>query len=107
MVYLNAGTLSFVRQDGYVYAPADPMLYVEPTHGVNPDGTVDVSCVVVDKDAPNEFVITIPADGPLDLGDEWTLVSSGYDRNKQRVNTYTRPADYIGYYNPREVRPVK
>ena len=107
MVYLNAGTLSFVRQDGFVYASADPMLYVEPTHGVNPDGTVDVSCVVVDKDAPNEFVITIPADGPLDLGDEWTLESSGYDRNKQRVNTYTRPADYIGYYNPREVRPVK
>lgn len=107
MVYLNAGALSFVRQDGFVYAPASQMLYVEPTHGVNPDGTVDVSYAIVDKSNGNEFEIVIPADGPQDIGDQWTLFNSSYNRYKQRINTYIRPADYAGYYDPREVRPEK
>ena len=106
-VYLNAGQLSFTAQQGYDYAPATPMLYVEPTHGVNTDGTVDVSFALVDKPSGNEFEIEIPADGPQDIGEQWTLVFSGYNKDKQRMNTYTRPADFAGNYNPREVRPVQ
>lgn len=106
-VYLNAGQLSFTAQQGYDYAPATPMLYVEPTHGVNTDGTVDVSYAIVDKPSGNEFEIEIPADGPQDIGEQWTLVFSGYNKDKQRMNTYTRPADFAGNYNPREVRPVQ
>ena len=106
-VYLNAGQLSFTAQQGYDYAPATPMLYVEPTHGVNTDGTVDVSYAIVDKPSGNEFEIEIPADGPQDIGEQWTLVFTGYNKNKQRMNTYTRPADFAGNYNPREVRPVQ
>ena len=106
-VYLNAGQLSFTAQQGYDYAPAIPMLYVEPTHGVNTDGTVDVSYAIVDKPSGNEFWIDIPADGPQDIGEQWTLVFTGYNKYKQLMNTYTRPADFAGYYNPREVRPVQ
>jgi hypothetical protein len=106
-VYLNAGQLSFTAQQGYDYAPATPMLYVEPTHGVNTDGTVDVSYAIVDKPSGNEFEIEIPADGPQDIGEQWTLVFTGYNKYKQVMNTYTRPADFAGNYNPREVRPVQ
>ena len=106
-VYLNAGQLSFTAQQGYDYAPATPMLYVEPTHGVNTDGTVDVSYAIVDKPSGNEFEIEIPADGPQDIGEQWTLVFTGYNKYKQRMNTYTRSADFAGNYNPREVRPVQ
>ena len=106
-VYLNAGQLSFTAQQGYDYAPATPMLYVEPTHGVNTDGTVDVSYAIVDKPNGNEFEIEIPADGPQDIGEQWTLVFTGYNKYKQVMNTYTRPADFAGNYNPREVRPVQ
>ena len=106
-VYLNAGQLSFTGQQGYDYAPATTMLYVEPTHGVNTDGTVDVSYAIVDKPSGNEFEIEIPADGPQDIVPQWTLVFSGYNKDKQRMNTYTRPADFAGNYNPREVRPVQ
>jgi hypothetical protein len=106
-VYLNAGQLSFTAQQGYDYAPAIPMLYVEPTHGVNTDGTVDVSYAIVDKPSGNEFEIEIPADGPQDIGEQWTLVFTGYNKYKQRMNTYTRSADFAGNYNPREVRPVQ
>jgi hypothetical protein len=106
-VYLNAGQLSFTAQQGYDYAPATPMLYVEPTHGVNTDGTVDVSYAIVDKPSGNEFEIEIPADGPQDIGPQWTLVFTGYNKYKQLMNTYTRPADFAGNYNPREVRPVQ
>ena len=106
-VYLNAGQLSFTAQQGYDYAPATPMLYVEPTHGVNTDGTVDVSYAIVDKPSGNEFEIEIPADGPQDIGPQWTLVFTGYNKYKQRMNTYTRSADFAGNYNPREVRPVQ
>lgn len=106
-VYLNAGHLSFKAQQGYDYAPASPMLFVEPTHGVNTDGTVDVSYVIVDKPSGDEFQIVIPADGPLDIGEQWTLAFSGYDGNKKRVNTYTCPASFAENYNPREVRPVQ
>jgi hypothetical protein len=106
-VYLNAGQLSFTAQEGYDYAPATPMLYVEPTHGVNTDGTVDVSYAIVDKPSGNEFEIEIPADGPQDIGEQWTLVFTGYNKYKQRMNTYTRSADFAGNYNPREVRPVQ
>ena len=106
-VYLNAGQLSFTGQQGYDYTPATPMLYVEPTHGVNTDGTVDVSYAIVDKPSGNEFEIEIPADGPQDIVPQWTLVFSGYNKDKQRMNTYTRPADFAGNYNPREVRPVQ
>ena len=106
-VYLNAGQLSFTAQEGYDYAPATPMLYVEPTHGVNTDGTVDVSYAIVDKPNGNEFEIEIPADGPQDIGEQWTLVFTGYNKYKQVMNTYTRSADFAGNYNPREVRPVQ
>jgi len=106
-VYLNAGQLSFTAQQGYDYAPATPMLYVEPTHGVNTDGTVDVSYAIVDKPSGNEFEIEIPADGPQDIGEQWTLVFTGYNKYKQVMNTYTRSADFAGNYNPREVRPVQ
>ena len=106
-VYLNAGQLSLTAQQGYDYAPATPMLYVEPTHGVNTDGTVDVSYAIVDKPSGNEFEIEIPADGPQDIVPQWTLVFTGYNKYKQRMNTYTRPADFAGNYNPREVRPVQ
>jgi hypothetical protein len=106
-VYLNAGQLSFTAQEGYDYAPATPMLYVEPTHGVNTDGTVDVSYAIVDKPSGNEFEIEIPADGPQDIVSQWTLVFTGYNKYKQLMNTYTRPADFAGNYNPREVRPVQ
>lgn len=106
-VYLNAGQLSFTAQQGYDYAPATPMLYVEPTHGVNTDGTVDVSYAIVDKPSGNEFGIEIPADGPQDIGEQWTLVFTGYNKYKQVMNTYTRSADFAGNYNPREVRPVQ
>ena len=106
-VYLNAGQLSFTAQQGYDYAPATPMLYVEPTHGVNTDGTVDVSYAIVDKPNGNEFEIEIPADGPQDIGEQWTLVFTGYNKYKQVMNTYTRSADFAGNYNPREVRPVQ
>ena len=106
-VYLNAGQLSFTAQQGYDYAPATPMLYVEPTHGLNTDGTVDVSFALVAKPSGNEFEIEIPADGPQDIGEQWTLVFTGYNKDKQRMNTYTRPADFAGNYNPREVRPVQ
>ena len=106
-VYLNAGQLSLTAQQGYDYAPATPMLYVEPTHGVNTDGTVDVSYAIVDKPSGNEFEIEIPADGPQDIVSQWTLVFTGYNKYKQLMNTYTRPADFAGNYNPREVRPVQ
>lgn len=106
-VYLNAGQLSLTAQQGYDYAPATPMLYVEPTHGVNTDGTVDVSYAIVDKPSGNEFEIEIPADGPQDIVPQWTLVFTGYNKYKQLMNTYTRPADFAGNYNPREVRPVQ
>lgn len=106
-VYLNAGQLSLTAQQGYDYAPAIPMLYVEPTHGVNTDGTVDVSYAIVDKPSGNEFEIEIPADGPQDIVSQWTLVFTGYNKYKQLMNTYTRPADFAGNYNPREVRPVQ
>lgn len=106
-VYLNGGQLSFSPQDGYAYADARQMLYVEPTHGVNTDGSVDVTYALVDKNSSTEFMIEIPADGPQDIGEQWNLVFTGYNGDKVLMNTYMSSADYIGYYNPREVREVK
>ena len=105
-VYLNGGKLSFSPQDGYTYADAKQMLYVEPTHGVNPDGTVDVTYVVVDKPTPTEFCIDIPAADKQDIGERWSLLYTGYNKDKVLMNTYQRSADYADYYNPREVREM-
>ncbi len=106
-VYLNGGQLGFRAQDGYIYADAKPMLYVEPTHGVNTDGSVDVTYALVDKSSSTELMISIPAEGPQDIGEQWYLATAGYNSNKVWMNTYMRSADYADYYNPREVRCPK
>lgn len=103
-VYLNGGRLSFGSQDGYTYADAKQMLYVEPTHGVNVDGSVDVTYALVDKNSGTEFLIEIPADAPQDINEKWELLYTAYNSDKVLMNTYQRRADYVEYYNPREVR---
>lgn len=100
IVYMNEGALSLTSQSELAYAESHPLLYLETTGGVQPDGTFKRGDVFVPTKKNREFVIsTFPANkNPEQLiGWDWDAATQRAVRN----STYT----YI--YNPSEMDYVE
>jgi hypothetical protein len=99
--YFNNGELCLYPVEGIDYAPAQPMLYCEAAKSVLPDGRMGVEPVPVYK-LGTEFIIGVDEGKPSDFVG-WTFI--GYDDDNY-TRVYRRNEDYVGYYNPTEMRPV-
>lgn len=94
--YLNEGAISLVQQSVLDYADAHPMLYLEITGGVQPDGSIQVANYFVPVKKGLDFTIPLaPKEKSPDQLIGWKWNSS--DSHADRLSSYT----YI--YNPSEM----
>ena len=98
--YFNNGELCIYPVEGIDYDDAQPMLYCEAGKSVRPDGSINVKPVPVYK-LGTEFIIMGREGDPCDFVG-WHLL--GYEDDYTPI--YRRNEDYVGYYNPTEMRPV-
>lgn len=99
-IYVNEGGLSLVKQLELTYADAHPLLYLETTGGVQPDGSFKVGNIFIPMKQGLEFCIPkapqSKSPGQL-IGWDWDAATQRAVRN----STYT----YI--YNPSEMDYVE
>lgn len=94
--YVNEGAVSLVQQSVLDYTEAHPMLYLEITGGVQPDGSIQTGNYFVPVKKGLDFTIPLaPKEKSPDQLIGWKWNST--DNHADRLSTYT----YI--YNPSEM----
>lgn len=99
-IYVNEGGLSLTRQPELTYADAHPMLYVETTGGVQPDGTFKMGNIFVPVKQDLDFII------PKAPQDKNPALLIGWDWNADTQQA-VRNSSYTYIYNPTEMDYVE
>lgn len=99
--YINEGGISLKKDSELTYTEAHPMLYVESTGGVQPDGSFELGSILLPIKQGTQFILpSINKNAP----DVQRLIQWQWNETDKR---YERTSSYTYLYNPTEMDYVE
>lgn len=99
--YVNSGGISLMKQSELTYTEAHPMLYVESTGGVQPDGSFELGSILLPIKQGTQFILPgVNKNAP----EVQRLIQWQWNETDKR---YERTSSYTYLYNPTEMDYVE